>query len=224
MGPDAEPKVQKASKERLATEIEWALKCVAIMLRNWTMNSMPNAIKSNATEGASARSFALILIVGLAFAVRADIDPSSQLHAYSGAAIAAAIGGILTVILNLASNYFAQLHDLDVRERWLISAYTSTILVMLLFVFFDTVLTGYVWYDLYSRLFGVSVIPTLLAIIVTFLSLYIKAKFFNRNIFGLNVVLHNFLVVLGCGAIVYIVSIMSSEMFQNIFKTLSGKA
>lgn len=188
------------------------------------MNSNPETISTEAQEGVSARGFALLVIVALSFSVRADIDSSSQLNAYSSALIAGAIGALLSVVLNFASGHFSNLKNLEIRERWLISAYASTIMVMIFFVLYDTILTGYVWYDMYSRFAGSSVIPTALAIISTFLLLLTKAKFINRNIIVSSVALYNFLVVLGCGLIVYVISIMSTELFQGIFRALSGKA
>ena len=88
----------------------------------------------------SARALALLIIVALIFAIRGD-DPSS-VGKVSFTAIAAGIGALLSLGLNIASKYW----NMNIRDQILISAYGSTICVMLLFLFFSDLLFNSNWY------------------------------------------------------------------------------
>src|ERR1041384_8070852 len=112
---------------KLENEIWWTLRRLEILLQSWTTPVNASTVNTfTHDDGVSARAFALILIVALAFAVRGE----SQ--ATAGATFTVLAGG-LAVIMSFLLNLFGRTFRVTVSERMILSAYMSTILVMILF-------------------------------------------------------------------------------------------
>ena len=119
---------QPGTGNQLADEIIWAVQRLRLLLRYWTMPLLVGTVPGTSREDTiSARAFALLLIVTLTFAIRGDISDKSV----SFTALAAA----LAVVLSLALHLLATTMNVTIREPAIISAYTSTILIMVGFLF-----------------------------------------------------------------------------------------
>jgi magnesium-transporting ATPase (P-type) len=220
-------KVQERNNEehdvdRLVNEISWTFKRAWILLKNWTMPVISPATTPSRDDGVSARALALAVIVGLTFAVRGEPLGSNRAAFTAMVGVLAAISsfGLSTAIqhFNLQKKF-----NVKSRDRWLISAYVSLIGVMFLFVFLQTFLTGFDWYQMLSEAIGVTLFPIILAVVVTFVLLFLKARIFDKNRIGLLAAIHGAIVVSVCGIITFGISALSNEGFNVVIDWISRR-
>lgn len=166
-------------------------------------------------DGLSARGFALILIAALTFAERGDPKAGSA-EAYT--AFAGGIAILLTILLNLISRRF----HVAVRERLVISAYASTIIVMFLFVVAQQVLI-YDFPVLIENLkdSGSILVSAILAGLIAFALLLLKSKLWDKHQIGPRGLLHGTILTGGSTIIAIVVAFMSPGLFHLFEEALN---
>lgn len=184
--------------------------CWTIPLESFDLETFTKA------DGLSARGLALILIAALTFAERADPEAGST-EAYT--AFAGGIAILLTVLLNLFSRSF----HVALRERIVISAYASTIIVMFLFVIAQQLLI----YDFpveYENLGdnGSILVSAVLAGFVAFALLLLKSKLWDKHDIGPHGLFHGMILTGGSTVIAIVVAFISPGLF-HLFEELLKK-
>jgi hypothetical protein len=202
------------SKDRsLSDEISWTLKRCSILFRYWTMpvTLVPPIASETPDDRTSSRAFALLIIVALTFAVRGDVGTAQIKVSY--ATLAAALAAVLSVLLNFLSKI-----KITITDREIISAYSSIIVTMILYVTFQTVFEGlgFNWYRILTQEFGSNFAPALLATIATYVLLTLKARFYDRNTVGFWPAVHGLGVTICAGLIVWTISYASNDFFNWI--------
>ena len=215
-GPDNDP-------PGLENEFVWAIRpflrrCV-IILSCWTMPfaERPNVETFTRNDGVSARAFALFLIAALTFAVRGEAGGPNRTEVFT--AFSAGIAVILSAVLNLISRAY---RIRDIRERLIISAYASTIIVMFLFVIFQQVLI--VTDDsLFALLWntGDVVVPAAFAGLTTFVLLVVKSAILEKHPIKVADIRHGTVLTAGSTIIVIVIALMSSRLFNELVEWLS---
>jgi hypothetical protein len=207
----------------IQNEIVWVLHRGVVLFRCWTMPlNAPSFRRISTDDRASARAFALFLIVALTFAVRADVSNATQAQ-YT------ALASALAVVLSIGLRTLSQSFHVRVREPLLISAYTSTIIVLFLYLFNEAFLKGRPLYES-IREFGTDVLgdplgtlgPMVVAVVSTYCLLVLKVVLWDRNTIGWRVAAHGALVVIGSGAIGWIITLVSNPVFDWIVSKLSA--
>lgn len=206
---------------KLDNEFAWAIRplfrrCM-ILLSCWTTPFSETKIQTfTPDDGISARALALFLIAALTFAVRGDIDVTNKKEFFT--AFAAGIAAALSAVLN----FFARRFDVAVGEKMIISAYASTIIVMVLFVVFQQILFSSILQDALNQLYvGDVFVPAILAGTATFVLLLIKSAIWDKNDIGFAGVRHGIMLTTGSTIIVIVIAMMSSRLFDQFVKWLS---
>ena len=207
---------------KLENEIWWVVRRVEILLQSWTTPvNAPTVNTFTRDDGVSARAFALILIVALAFAVRGDRQ------ATAGATFTALAGG-LAVIMSFLLNMFGRTFRVTLSERMILSAYMSTILVMIFFFLLEISSRGN-WLAVFAqetvgevlgKELGPAVAMTVLAVILVFLLLLMKAWLWDKQTVKGKALKHAVALTVGSGVIVLTVSLLSSQVFQTAIECL----
>ena len=177
----------------------------------------PNVETFTRNDGVSARAFALFLIAALTFAVRGEAGGPNRTEVFT--AFSAGIAVILSAVLNLISRAYG---IRDIRERLIISAYASTIIVMFLFVIFQQVLI--VTDDsLLSLLWntGDVVVPAAFAGLTTFVLLVVKSAIWDKHPINVAGIRHGLVLTGGSTIIVIVIALMSSRLFDELVEWLS---
>ena len=227
LGPSPKPANDSSGPDNDAPGIEnefvWAIRpflrrCV-IILSCWTMPfaERPSVETFTRNDGVSARAFALFLIAALTFAVRGEAGGPNRTEIFT--AFSAGIAVILSAVLNLISRAYG---IRDIRERLIISAYASTIIVMFLFVIFQQVLI--VTDDsLLSLLWntGDVVVPATFAGLTTFVLLVVKSAIWDKHRINVAGIRHGSVLTAGSTIIVIVIALMSSRLFNELVEWLS---
>jgi len=145
-------------------EIVWTAKRLWVLARCWSVPVGETALKEfPPADRDAARALALLLIVVLSFAVR-SIDDVTSVPGHASATtvtlLAGACAGGLSWVIDLLSRAISQ----KMREYTVISGYAATLLIMLLYVFFDQVFhDSFVWYHMLADTLGRPLAAVLLA-------------------------------------------------------------
>ena len=205
-------------KRSTLDEVLWTIRRCRILFHYWTIPVALNPFTPTETDDdrTSTRAFALLLIVALTFAVRGDVG-----HSGSFAPLSAALAAFLSVILNIFSKAFA----VTVRDPALIKSYTSVVVVMVLYVVFQTLLgdANPSWYQILTYETGYNFAPALLATIATYLLLIGKAKFIDGNTIKRLPAIHGLVVTICAGLIVWAISFASNDFFKWILALFGHK-
>jgi hypothetical protein len=205
----------------IENEFVWAirpfLKRCSIIFSCWTTPSL-EVDTFTRDDGVSARAFALFLIAALTFAVRGDngdnggANPTAVFTAFAGG-----IAIILSAVLNILSRTY------KIRERLVISAYASTIIVMFFFVIFQEILTLTLPFLLYNSFFwyGDVIIPAVLGGIATFALLLMKSAWWDEKPIGRRGFRHGSILTVGSTIIVIIIALLSSRIFHRLVELVS---
>lgn len=205
------PRSQGSANQHLFDEIVWGFDRARILFRYWTMPLLTDAAHPDGTQKdtVSARAFAVLLIVWLTFAVRGDLANTKV----SITVLAAAAAAALSFCLNLLSRTI----NVTVREPVLISAYASTILVMLGFPLVRATLDDTNLYSEYlSDRLGSPVAAIVTSVVVVYVLLCLKAFALDKNRPTLGSALIGLLTTLGSGCIVAIVYRLSPDQFKSV--------
>jgi hypothetical protein len=212
---------QTKPSPKLDNEFAWAIRplfrrCV-ILLSCWTTPFIEAKIQTfTQDDGISARALALFLIAALTFAVRGETGGSNNKELFT--AFAGGIAAILSAVLNFLARRF----DIAVGEKMIISAYASTIVVMVLFVIFQQFLFLSTLEELVHLVDPSDVVvPAIIAGIVTFGLLLIKSAFLDKNNIGSAAVRHGIMLTAGSTIIVIVIGLMSSWVFEQFVKWFS---
>jgi hypothetical protein len=206
VNPDPKP-------DDFENEFVWALRPLirklALLLSCWTTDL--NVQTFTKEDGVKARALALFLIAALTFAVRSE--DAGDHHTAVFTAFAGGIAIILSVVLNLISRWF----KIPVREQLVMSAYVSTIIVMLFFVIVEIVLVNMFpvgYQDIFDIWNGaVVVVPAVAAGFITFAILLLKSKWRDRHIIEPRAITHAITLTGGSTIIVIVVALMKPEVF-----------
>jgi hypothetical protein len=194
-------------KQQSFDEIVWTVKRSKLLFDYWTIPLLADTTKQPGSEDVvGARAFALVVIVALTFAVRGE--PLGGTVSYT--VLASALAAALSVGLNLLS----KTTQVNVREPALVSAYSSTILVMLGFLAIKP-LQGINWYSNLTESFGDVLTPVCLSVVFVYVLLVLKAKLWDRNTLSGAAALQGLVVTIGSGVIVYVIYNMSNEWFTK---------
>ena len=155
----------------------------------------------------------LLIIVALTFAVRGDVGSKIPFTV-----LAAAVAAALSIVLNL----LAKTMNVTIREPALISAYTSTILVMLCFIFVRAFFFGTNWYeDWLGNWLDEPFAAASLSVVVVYMLLTFKAILWDKHKVSSSSAAVGFGTVVGSGIIVCIVYILSNRAFELVIDWLS---
>ena len=205
---------QPGTGNQLADEIIWAVQRLRLLLRYWTMPLLVGTVPGTSREDTiSARAFALLLIVTLTFAIRGDISDKSV----SFTALAAA----LAVVLSLALHLLATTMNVTIREPAIISAYTSTILIMVGFLFVRAFFVYQNWFNDYlADYVGQITASAIVSAAVIYVALVLKAALWDKNKLSWGSAAIGLGTTIASGAIVLIVYSLSKTQFDLIEKFL----
>lgn len=205
----------------LADEIIWTIRRLRLLFHYWTISvaMVPPNPSETADDRISSRAFALLLIAALTFAVRGDLGAAPAKVSF--AALAAGLAAILSIALNIASKTF----QVTVTDRTLIKAYTSIIVVMVLYVVFQTVFEGlgFNWYRILIQETGPIFGPAVLATFVTFGFLLLKANYIDHHSIRFLPAVHALGITICSGLIVWAISHASNDFFGWIISLLSHR-
>src|SRR5712691_1645479 len=194
--------------DKLFDDIVWTLKRSRLLFNYWTMPLLANTKPSE--DIVSVRAFALVAIVALTFAVRGD--PLGGTVSYT--VLASAVAAAFSFGLNLLS----KTTKVNVREPALVSAYASTILVMLGFLAIRP-LESLDWYRRwFSDWTGNIAADICLSVAVVFVLLALKAALWDRNKLSIGAAVQGFGITIGSGAIVAIIYLISKDGFDSATK------
>jgi hypothetical protein len=199
--------------DKFAPELGAYIRRCKILLSCWTIPFEKSDVQTfNEDDGVSARAFALIIIAALIFAARGVENHDEAYTAFaSGLAIA------LTIALNLISH---ALH-ITVRDKLVVSAYASTIIVMFLFVVIPQVLfriSPVLYLDLGD--IGVTLVSAVVAGVLTFVLLLLKSKLWNRRKVGRIGILDAAILTGGSTVIAIVIALMSPGLFDKFDQLL----
>jgi hypothetical protein len=188
-------------------EILWTVRRFFILMRYWT-TPLNLPVAASPDDQASARTFALFLIVALTYVVRVD----EKVESYAGfTAIAGGIALIMSVALSTLSEQF----HVRIRERMVISAYASTIFVMIFFVLVETYLPGtYLFEAISSGYLGYLKTTIFFAAAISYLVLVAKAVIVDRHRLTILGLVHGASLVAGSSLIVLCISTLSTPLFN----------
>jgi hypothetical protein len=219
---ETKPVVPGAGNNNWANEVRWALKRLQVIFRYWTMPPDALSLRGMSPEdGVSARALALIVIVALTFAIRGEADSTAN-----GAMFTLLAGGLAAAI-SVAMNHVSSVLGSTNRDHLLISTYASTILVMLIVLACQTFLIDVNWYldfeDLVGTILGDKrfvAAPAILAVVVTYVVLLVKARFWDGNAIDLRSALWAFAIVASSGVLVFFIAFVSNDVFRWIISQL----
>ncbi|HWV40409.1 hypothetical protein [Pseudorhodoplanes sp.] len=219
---EPKPVIPGAGNNNWANEVGWALNRLQVIFRYWTMP--PDALSlrgMSPEEGVSARALALIVIVALTFAIRGEADSTTN-----GAMLTLLAGGLaaaISVVMNQVSSVLGPTN----RDHLLISTYASTILVMLIVLVCQTFLIDLNWYQDFEDLVGAILgdkrfvaAPAILGVVVTYVVLLVKARFWDGNELDLQSVLWAFAIVASSGVLVFFVAFVRNDVFRWLISQL----
>ena len=216
-GPNEQDSQNPPAVDKLESEVRWVLERAGILMRSWTM-SLNSADTFKSDDGVSARAFALLLIAALAFAVRGEAGGPMAAQA-TFTAMAAGLAIVLSAVLNVASKALG----VTVRERVILSAYASTILIMIGYAVIATVgpnfniyVEGTEWLFEDDILFAV-----LLASVLMLIGLILKSLLIDKGAVTRAGLFHAAVLTLGSGVIVLLVAKTSPKMWTTLVKCLS---
>jgi hypothetical protein len=195
----------------LFDEVVWTAKRFQLLLNYWTMPVLANAKPSESQDVVSVRAFALVVIVALTFAVRGD--PLGGKVSYT--VLASAVAAALSIGLNL----LAKTTRVAVRQPVLVSAYASTILVMLAFLLART-LDGINWYNLLTDWIGYIPAAVCLSVVAVYVALVLKAALWDRNKLSLSAAVQGLAITIGSGLIVTVIYFISGPEFDRLMSLL----
>jgi hypothetical protein len=215
---------QKDNEKRLSIvdQFVWTIKRVQILFRYWLMPPNGPKIEASRDERVSATIFALLLIFWLTFAIRGTSPNGKDYFSDSNyfATLAGAFSVALSVILNVLSKSF----HIDVRENTIISAYTSTIWVMLLFIFVQMLPMGSSWFITLQQYVGEENASTFVsaggAVILTFVCFVLKSTFVDRHKITALSLRHGLVITVFSGVIVVFISVISTQFFNEVIGVL----
>ncbi len=197
-------------------EIVWTAKRIGILFRYWIMPPNSPKIEASHEDRTSAGTLALFVIVGLTFAVRGE--GSSDTSKFS--ALASGIAAALSIGLNVISKQLR----VEVRDQIVISAYVSTITVMLLFIPLRLLIIRTVSLTQFAQTFGDEygrqIASAILATLAAYICFFLKAVLVDRGILTGGGAFHGFLITAGSGVIVLTISLLSNQAFSAILKLL----
>ena len=203
------------ANQKVADELVWTVQRARLLFNYWTMPLLMNmkAVSTSGSDTASVRGFALLLIVALTFAVRGDMAGSKVSFAVLAAAVAA--------LLSIGLSFISRAMNVTVREPALISAYASTILVMLGFLFVRAFFTGFNWYEgNLVEIFGPVLAAVVASVAIVYGLLGLKAIFWDKNKVTFLSALIGFGITIGSGSIVCIIAYISNDGFQFLIEML----
>jgi hypothetical protein len=200
--------------QQLTDEIVWAVQRLRLLLRYWTMPLLVGTAPGTSREETiSARAFALLVIVTLTFAIRGDISDKNV----SFTALAAAVA----VALSFALHILATTMKVTVREPAIISAYASTILVMVGFLFVKATCVDANWFNDYlADYVGQIVASAIVSVVVIYVLLVLKALLWDKNHVSAGSAAIGLMTTIASGTIVCIVYYLSNDQFNAVKKFL----
>jgi hypothetical protein len=200
-------------KQQSFDEIVWTVKRSKLLFDYWTMPLLADARQPGSEDVVGARAFALVVIVALTFAVRGE--PLGGKISYT--VLASALAAALSFGLNLLS----KTTQVNVREPALVSAYSSTILVMLGFLAIRP-LQGINWYSNLTEVIGPVFTPVCLSVALVYILLVLKARFWDRNSLTAGSAVQGLGITIGSGAIVFIIYNLSNDWFTKATNFVCG--
>jgi len=192
-------------KQQFFDEIVWAIQRSRILFNYWTMPLL--AVAKPSEDIVSVRAFALVLIVALTFAVRGDPLGGTVSYTVLASAVAVALSFGLAVL--------SKATKLNVREPVLVSAYASTILVMLGFLVMRS-FDDLNWYTDISDWIGDVPTAAFLSAAVIYVMLVLKAVFWDRNKLSLAAAGKGLGITIGSGIIVVVIYFISNDLFNKV--------
>lgn len=206
-----------AGADKLETEIRWVLGRAGILLRCWTTPLSSTTVDTfTRDDGVSARAFALVLIAALAFAVRGEAGGTAAAHTTF-----TAVAGGLAVILSAALNTASRVAGVAVRERVILSAYASTILIMFTYAIIVTIGPLYDSYVAATEYVDGTILAVSIAALLIFIGLLAKSLFYDKREISAAGFLHGIALSAGSAAIVWLVARVSSTTWNAIVSCLS---
>jgi hypothetical protein len=222
---DTAPQDPKAlTGTKLENELRWTLRRLKILFTSWTtpVNS-PVVNTFTPDDGVSARAFALVLIVALAFAVRGDPV------AATGTTFTALAGG-LAVVMSFILNFASRTLGVNASERLILSAYVSTILVMFSFFLIDISVRSVPSLELISEYaadyvgprHAQAVVVVVLSVLIIFALLLLKAWRVDKFKPNRAALVHAAALTIGSGLIVLLVNSLGSGTWTFVWKCLKS--
>jgi hypothetical protein len=193
--------------DKLFDEIVWTVKRSRLLFNYWTMPLLADTKPPGSEDVVSVRAFALVVIVFLTFAVRGD--PLGGTVSYT--VLASAVAAALSFGLNLLS----KTTQVTVREPALVSAYASTILVMLGFLVMRS-FEGMNWYSWFTDWIGNIATSAGLSVALIYVLLVLKAKFWDKNKLSRGAAIQGLGITIGSGVIVAIIYFISKDGFNRV--------
>jgi hypothetical protein len=203
-----EPKAGEG-KQQFFDEIVWAVQRSRLLFDYWTMPLLADTKPSGSEDIVSTRAFALLVIVALTFAVRGEPLGGTISYSVLASAVAAA--------LSFGLNALSKITKVTVREPALVSAYASTILVMLGFLVMRS-LEGLNWYDFLSDYIGTVPTAACLSAATIYVMLVLKAVFWDKNKLSFLAARQGLEITVGSGVIVVVVYFISNDGFDRVIR------
>jgi hypothetical protein len=188
-------------------EIVWTIKRARLLFNYWTMPLLADTKPPGSEDVISVRAFALVVIVALTFAVRGDPLGGTVPYTVLASAVAAA--------LSFGLNLLSRTTQVTVREPALVSAYASTILVMLGFLVMRS-FEGINWYSWFTDWIGNIPTAVCLSVALVYFLLVMKAKLWDKNKVSIGAAVQGLGITIGSGVIVTITYFISKDGFDRV--------